>query len=140
MRVMSRSLGVAVVVAGVAMLAAAPAGAAEPVRDWNARAVTALLAAGTTPIPNLGQAPPVQALHMAMTQGAVYDAVNSIDKTHEPYLRSLAPAPATASKDAAVATAAHRVLTGLVPLLPEAARSQLDAHYSSDLSAIPNGA
>src|SRR5215213_7752660 len=120
MRVMSRSLGVAVVVAGVAMLAAAPAGAAEPVRDWNARAVAALLAAGTTPIPNLGQAPTVQALHMAMTQAAVYDAVNSIDTRYEPYLQTLAPAPASASKDAAVATAAYRVLTGLNPALPAA--------------------
>src|SRR3954469_11193195 len=122
------------------VLPAAPARAAEPVLDWNARAVSALLAAGTTPIPNLGQAPPVQALHMAMTQGAVYDAVNSIDKTYEPYLQNLAAAPATASKEAAVATAAHHVLTGLTPSLPATSRDQLDADYVSDLAAIPNGA
>jgi len=124
----------------VMLLPAAPARAAEPVLDWNARAVAALLAAGTTPMPNLGQAPTVQALHMAMTQGAVYDAVNSIDKSHEPYLPALAPAPASASKDAAVATAAYRVLTGLTPALPAVPRGQLDVAYASDLAAIPDGA
>jgi hypothetical protein len=123
----------------VLLVSVAPARAAEPVLDWNARAVTALLAAGTTPIPNLGQAPPVQALHMAMTQGAVYDAVNSIDKSYEPYLQNLAPAPATASKEAAVATAAHHVLTGLTPVLPVTVRDQLDAAYLSELAAIPDG-
>ena len=43
-----------------------------------------------------------------MVQGAVYDAVNMIDGGHEPYLDGLPPAPADASKAAAVATAAHR--------------------------------
>ena len=65
------------------------------------------LAAGNTPISNLGQAPPVHALHMAITHGADRDAVNSIDKTHEPYLRNLAPAPGTASKAEVVATTAQ---------------------------------
>ncbi|HYI20097.1 MAG TPA: hypothetical protein VD836_15380, partial [Solirubrobacteraceae bacterium] len=138
----SRRTGPALAVAAglLVLLVPGPARAAEPVLDWNARAVSALLAAGTTPIPNLGQAPTVQALHMAMTQGAVYDAVNSIDKTHEPYLVGLAPAPASASTAAAVATAAHHVLTGLTPALPAAARDGLDAAYVSELAAIPAGA
>jgi len=76
---------------------------------------------------------------MAMTQGAVYDAVNSIDKSYEPYQKNLAPAPATASKEAAVATAAHHVLTGLTPVLPVTVRDQLDAAYLSELAAIPDG-
>jgi hypothetical protein len=129
-----------VALAGVMALPVAPARSAEPVLDWNARAVNALLAAGTTPIPNQGQAPTVQSLHMAMIQGAVFDAVNSIDKGYEPYLKTLAPAPANASKDAAVATAAYRVLMGLSPALPAAARGPLDAAYISDLAAIPSGA
>ena len=137
----SRARGPFVLVLAVVMLVpAASARAAEPVLDWNARAVSALLAAGTTSLPNLGQAPTVQALHMAMTQGAVYDAVNSIDRTYEPYLQTLAPAPASASTDAAVATAAYRVLTGLSPALPAVPRGQLDAAYASDLAAIPDGA
>jgi hypothetical protein len=123
----------------VVMLPAAPARAAEPVLDWNARAVTALLEAGATPLPNLGQDPKVQALHMAMTQGAVYDAVNSIDKTYEPYLQNLPPAPATASKEAAVATAAHHVLTGLAPELPVATRNRLEIDYANELAAIADG-
>jgi hypothetical protein len=125
--------------AAVAMLPAVPARAAEPVLDWNARAMSALLGAGTTP-PTLGQAPTVQALHMAMTQGAVYDAVNSIDRTYEPYLQNVPAAPASASKAAAVATAAHHVLTRLTPSLPVTVRSQLDADYASDLAAIANDA
>ena len=68
------------------------------------------------------QTPPVSALHMAMVQGAVYDAVNSIDGGHEPYLDGLRAGRPGASLDAAVATAAHHVLVGLgiapVPALP----------------------
>ena len=43
----------ALALAVVVGMPAAPARGAEPVLDWNARAVTALIAAGTTPIPNL---------------------------------------------------------------------------------------
>ena len=39
-----------------------------------------------------GQTPPVGSLHMAMTQLAVYDAVNSIHGGFEPYLAGLPPA------------------------------------------------
>ena len=57
-----------------------------------------------------------------MVQAAVYDAVNSIDRGHEPYLPDLPQAPRSASPEAAVATAAHHVLVGLgiapVPPLP----------------------
>ena len=34
------------------------------------------------------QAPGVAAIHLAMVQGAVYDAVNAIDAGHEGYLIS----------------------------------------------------
>jgi hypothetical protein len=47
---------------------------------------------------------------MAMVQGAVYDAVNSIDGGHEPFVAVVPAASPTASMDAAVATAAFRVL------------------------------
>ena len=45
--------------------------------------------APTAPIPGAGQAPQVSALHLAMMHGAVYDAVNSIDGRHQPYLAGL---------------------------------------------------
>jgi hypothetical protein len=105
------------------------------VRAWNANALAALGAAG--------QPPNVAALHMGMVQGAVYDAVNSIDGGHEPLLDTVPPAPPTASMDAAVATAAYRVLDGLgtppVPPLPDAVRATLLVQYGQALASIPDG-
>ena len=45
-----------------------------------------------------GQSPPVSMLHLAMVQGAVYDAVNMIDGGYQPYLAGLPSAPGSASK------------------------------------------
>jgi hypothetical protein len=76
---------------------------------------------------------------MAMVQGAVYHAVNSIDRGHEPYLADLPPVSPGASIDAAVATAAHHVLVGIVPALAAGVRDSLDALYTTALGAIPPG-
>ncbi len=129
-----------VVVAG----GAAPAQAGPPqdaVLDWNAFALNALVTGfnepPAPPIPGAGQTPPVSILHLAMVQGAVYDAVNMIDGGHEAYLDDLPPAPPLASKPAAVATAAHHVLVGLVPPLSSAIVNRLNALYVSSLAAIP---
>jgi len=56
---------------------------ADAVTDWNAIASTAITAA---PPAGAGQPPPVSVLHFAMVHGAVYDAVNAIDRGHQPYL------------------------------------------------------
>ncbi len=104
---------VAVLLVGVG----APAQAGPPedaVLDWNQYAVEALVNVPTGPVPNAGQGPTVAIIHLAMVQGAVYDAVNMIDGGHEPYLDDLPSAPASASMPAAVATAAHHVLVGMV--------------------------
>jgi hypothetical protein len=94
---------------------------------WNRHAADALI--GTA-----GQAPSVAALHMAMVQGAVYDAVNAIDRRYEPYL--VAPrAKRGYSTDAAAATAAHRVLVSLLP----GQQAQLDGLYQASLDAIADG-
>src|SRR3954471_11519469 len=90
------------VVAAALATAAAPAARADTVTDWNAYASTAIVATA-------GQPPPVSVLSFAMVQGAVYDAVNAIDRGHGPYL-SEPPAAASDSKDAAASTAAYRVL------------------------------
>ena len=69
-----------------------------------------------------------QARGMAMVQGAVYDAVNAIVRTHQPYLldpKTVDVQPFV-SQDAAVATAAHhepRLHHGLVPDHPRLAQS-----------------
>jgi hypothetical protein len=81
----------------------------------------------------------VASLHMAMVQAAVYDAVNAIARTHEPYLRGLPRASRTANKAAAAATAAHHVLVGLVPALPDAVKLRLNDLYAATLGTIQNG-
>jgi hypothetical protein len=117
---------------------------ADTVAEWNHHAIDALVNAPTAPVPGAGQTPPVSALHLAMVQGAVYDAVNAIDGGHQPYLAGLPAAPDSASKKAAVATAAHHVLVGLgigaVPPLPQVVRDRLDALYADELEGIPDGA
>ena len=95
------------------------------------------------PTPGVGQPPPVSLLHMAMVQGAVFDAVNMIDGGHEPYLEGLPVVAASASKPAAVATAAHHVLVGLgippVPALSQMVVDRLDVLYGATLADIPDG-
>jgi len=91
---------------------------ATAVLDWNKHALDALANAPTAGTPGAGMTPPVQAVHLAIVQGAVYDAVNAIDGGHEPYLEGLPPAPDTASEAAAAATAAHDVLVSVLNQTP----------------------
>ena len=84
---------------------------ADAVSDWNLIASNAIV---LPPPAGAGQPPPVSVLHFAMVQGAVYDAVNAIDRGHQPYLVQ-PPSNPTDSKEAATATAAFRVLVGLFP-------------------------
>jgi hypothetical protein len=148
----ARRGALAVLVAVVALVAtpiggaraATPPQSSGTVQEWNLHAVNALINAPSAPIPGAGQTPPVSALHLAMVQGAVYDAVNAIDRGHRPYLDGLPLASRSASKKAAVATAAHDVLVGLgiglVPPLPPVVLVRLDALYADALAGIPEGA
>jgi PAP2 superfamily len=113
------------VLAGVAALCwmVAPA-RADTVTDWNGYASTAIVA-------NAGQPPPAAVLSFAMVQGAVYDAVNAIDRGHRPYLTE-PPAGPSDSKDAAAATAAFRVLLALFPTQ----QSTLQPLYDTSLAAV----
>jgi hypothetical protein len=117
-----RGAGLLAAVAAAALLAASPA-RADTVTDWNVHATNALAA----------QAPTVSTIHRGMVHGAVYDAVNAIDRRYEPYLVRL-PARSWFSKDAAAAAAAHRVLVHIVP----AQQATLDSAYATSLAAIPD--
>jgi hypothetical protein len=128
---------------GVVGASAAPVvTATNPVTDWNLTAVNTLT---TLPGP-AGGAPPAAQISMGMVQGAVYDAVNAITpKHHRPYLLKRRFA-ATASKDAAVATAAYRVLSNIVSTVPASipfptrasVLQSLASQYAASLTAIPD--
>ncbi len=112
--------------------------------DWNLYAIDALINAPTAVTPGAGQTPPVSIQHLAMVQGAVYDAVNSIDGGHDPYLVGLPTASPSASMTAAVATAAHDVLVGVevVPALSDEVIDRLDGLRDDSINAaiIQDGA
>lgn len=131
-----RVVGAVAGVAVVAALATAASARADTIRDWNRHALEALANAPAAPVPGAGQTPPVSQLHLAMVQGAVYDAVNAIDRGHRAYIAGLPRASRSASKDAAAATAAHDVLAGLVPA---PVRDRLDALYAASVTGVPAG-
>jgi hypothetical protein len=127
--------------AATVMVPVASVSAADPtdmVLEWNTNAINAIQNANGAATPGLGQVPPLAGLHLAMVHGAVYDAVNAIDGTRQPYLYG-GPAPAGASQAAAAATAAHHVLVGLVPTTLPQVTASLDAHYAISLGKIDNG-
>ena len=116
----------------VAIVAVAfPAAAqADVLNDWNAIAQSQ-----TIPLRPTAHG---QARGIAMVQGAVYDAVNAIERGYQPYLLdvdALGIQP-WASQDAAIATASHHVLVAIVP---SAQAGGLDAAYAAALAGIPDG-
>lgn len=122
-----------VVMAAIGALLATPAvGSANEVTKWNEIAVSTVNAQ-----PSLASAPPAGSIFVAMVQGAVYGAVNAVDRHGRPYLvnRSLP----MASKDAAAATAAFLVLDD-ESLFRSSHHPMLQAAYDASLAAIPDGA
>ncbi len=110
----------AAVVATLCLSGAIGSARADTVLDWNATAAALPIAV-----------PPIHARVMAAMHGAVHDAINSIEPHYETY-RFPVEAPAGASKDAAVATAAHVVLAALVP----SQKSALDTALAQSLAKI----
>jgi hypothetical protein len=105
---------------------------ANAVTDWNLIASNAIVVTA-------GQPPPVSALSFAMVQGAVYDAVNAIDRSHQPYLLE-PPSNPTDSKEAAAAAAAYRVLVGFpdLPGLFPAQQPTLQPFYENYIASLPD--
>jgi hypothetical protein len=120
----------------VATAPVAASGTESVVGEWNRHAAAAIMNPPTAGIPGAGQPPQAGELLLAMTQGAVYDAVNAIAGGYTPYLSGLAAAPATASQAAAAATAAHDVLMNVAPALPGATRDWVHAEYLATMAEI----
>jgi hypothetical protein len=149
-RVKRRSAGLFSIALLAAALHPGPAYAGEndAVRVWNERAAITLANGPAAAAPGMQFTPPVAVIHIAIVQGAVYDAVDAIKGGHDPYLAGL-KAPTSASKGAAASTAAYNVLIGLVDQAPltatrtaevkSAIRARLDAEYASSLAEIPGG-
>jgi hypothetical protein len=77
--------------------------------------------------------PPVASRALAMVQGAVLDAVNALDGTPARFVTLTAPAGT--SVDAAVAAAAHRVLSYLYP----AQQASFDQSLATSLGPVADG-
>jgi hypothetical protein len=123
-----RRLGRLAVLGAVVALAVPAVASANEVTKWNEITVNTVNAQ-----PPITSAPNAGSIFVAMSQGAVYGAVNAVDRHGRPYLvRRSFP---MASKDAAAATAAFRVLDSLFP----AQHAVLQAAYDISLAAIPDG-
>src|SRR5688572_29732213 len=120
MRQLSRATGVAVLF----LLSAITRG--DIVTEWNSAALQAIRLART--------APPPASRDLAILHVAIYDAVNGIRRTHQPYFVD-DKAPGAASVEAAVSAAARRVLVSLYP----AQADTFDALYEELVAGIPSG-
>jgi hypothetical protein len=99
---------------------------ADVVTDWNNAALDAIRAGST--------APPIASRSLAILHASIYDAVNGIARTHEPYLVQSAGS-GSASRRAAASAAAHQALVNLFP----ANTSSFDALHAAILAGIPGG-
>ena len=116
-----------------AQVSAAPAAASQsidPVIQWNRN----LLAIVRTPGAQPATIHPTRSF--AILHAAIYDAVNAIDQTHEPYAVRISDVSRPASQSAAADAAAREVLVALYP----AFTSTLDAEFQQSLMLVPDGA
>jgi len=100
----------------------------QSVIDWN----KLLLSIVNTPGAQPASIQPTR--NFAIVHAAIYDAVNAVDRTHEPYLISVR-APRGASETAAADAAAHTALLGLYP----SQQAAIDATYATELAQVPDG-
>jgi hypothetical protein len=113
--------------AGVA-LAVPTVASANEVTKWNEIAMNTIAAQ-----PPLASSPNATMVFAAMVQGAVYSAVNTVDRHGRPSL--INGGFTLGSDDAAAATAAFRVLDALFP----AQDASLQAAYAASLAAVADG-
>jgi len=130
MRVFKLFRWAAVFTLAIALAPALPSTRADTVTDWNKIMQDTVTASGGTPASN----PNHQTRWGAIVQLAVFEAVNSIDRSYEPYIAYL-DAPPDASLDAAVIIAAHDTLVVLRPL----SAATLDGKRDTALAAIDDG-
>lgn len=109
----------------LAFLALTVPACADVISDWNDVAVQYAVQRRIGP-------PPAERL-VAMTQVAMFDAVNSIERKYRPYLVQLPTDPGT-SREAAAAAAAGTVLAGINPQ----SKDEMNAVLANYLEKIPD--
>jgi PAP2 superfamily len=122
--------GATVAALAAANLAPAMAQATKPVSQvvqWNQTLLVIVRTPGAQP----ATIHPTRSF--AIMHAAIYDAVNAIDGTHQPYLVRLG-ASHFASQEAAAAAAAHEVLVKLYPSF----QATLDAQLQKALVQLPS--
>lgn len=108
----------------VVLLFMALPGRSDVVQDWDA--IMQATVSSQPPFPQFRFA--------AITQLAVFEAVNAITRQYKPYLGTIT-APHDASAEAAAVAAAYSVLSNYFP----GSLSTLNAAYASSLAGIPDG-
>src|SRR6202007_116668 len=91
----------------------------NPVIQWNRTLLVIVRTHGAQP----ATIHPTRSF--ALMHAAIYDAVNAIDGTHEPYLVRLTGVSRFASQAPAAAAAAHEVLVQLYPAFQTMLDTQL---------------
>ncbi|HMF98802.1 MAG TPA: vanadium-dependent haloperoxidase, partial [Vicinamibacterales bacterium] len=103
--------------------------AVNPVVQWNRTLLVIVRTAGAQP----ATVHPTRSF--AIMHAAIYDAVNSIERSHRPYLIRVENARRDASRDAAAAAAAHDVLVALYPGF----KASLDTQLQDSLALVADG-
>lgn len=101
---------------------------ADAVTFWNEVAVTASAV-------HAGRAAAVSPVDLAYVHAAIYDVVVALRGGYHPFAVTIETVPAGASIDAAIASAAHRVLVALFP----SDQVYLDERYAAALNGIAPG-
>lgn len=114
------------------LLLVSPVARADVILDWNALALDCIRSDTTSPT--------LSSRNLAILHSAIYDAVNSVTRTHQPYRFQLT-APTNASPEAAAVAAAYQVILNLYPSFTAWADDLYDSWESSiaPSAAITNG-
>ncbi|MBL9132654.1 MAG: vanadium-dependent haloperoxidase, partial [Verrucomicrobiaceae bacterium] len=126
-------------IALVATLCAAKLAHADVITDWNTLMRQSFAAEATS------ATPPTNSRTMGMLGGAMFDAVNSVNRNYQSYLGYFDPTTAGIGidMDAAAATAAYNVLTSVYTDLygaGNAYQANFTNMYNTHMSGIADGA
>jgi hypothetical protein len=108
----------------------------DVVLDWNATLLNAIQASGKGELG--GTPPPIGARNQAIVHAAIFDAVNAIDRSYQPYLVNINASDsriAGASAEAAAVEAAYQTLVELYPTQ----KATFDEQRTRSLAEIPDG-